>query len=177
MVIRNYFQQMHPHVSIRWLKQHIAINLNLGYILTRTITWAKDTRRLRRLLWRLDFAQVGADQLWRPDQTKPVCPGGEEMAGEPTPKVLVVFCSMLWKEGPRLLGGQRGDAEATDLTGAGGSLQVWTKQKNSAFTITSNRVAGAINILFLTLASPRQVFNLFFSLDNSHLHHLQKAQF
>ena len=63
MVIRNYFQQMHPHVSIRWLKQH-TINLHLGYILTRTITWAKDTRRLRRLLWRLDFAQVGADQLW-----------------------------------------------------------------------------------------------------------------
>ena len=51
------------------------------------------------------------------------------MAGEPTPKVLAVFCSMLWKEGPRLLGGQGGDAEATDLRGAGRSLQVWTRRK------------------------------------------------
>ena len=30
MVIRSYFQQMHPHVTIRWLKQQ-TINLHLGF--------------------------------------------------------------------------------------------------------------------------------------------------
>ena len=95
-------------------------------MLCRRITWAKDTRRLRRLLLRLDFAQVDADQLGF--ETKHVYPGGEEVAGEPTPKVLAVFCSMLWKEGPQLLGGQGRDAEATDLTGAGGSAQVQNKK-------------------------------------------------
>ena len=58
------------------------------------------------------------------------------MAGEPTPSVLAVLCSLLWKEGPRLLDGQGGDAEAADTARAGGSLQVnvqnWT---DTAFTI------------------------------------------
>ena len=106
--------------------KHQLASLIHTQLLNRTITWGKDTRKLRRLLWRLDFAQVDADHLGI--ETNHVCPGGEEMAGEPTPKVLAVFCSMLWKEGPRLRGGQGGDTEATDLTGAGGSLQVCSKQ-------------------------------------------------
>ena len=53
-----------------------------------------------------------------------ICPGGEEMAGEPTPSVLAVLCSLLWKEGPRLLDGQGGVAEAADTARAGGGLQV-----------------------------------------------------
>ena len=57
------------------------------------------------------------------------------MAGEPTPSVLAVLCSMLWKEGPRLLDGQREDAEAADTARAGASLQVWPfNRTNSAFT-------------------------------------------
>ena len=100
--------------------------MHLGYILTRAITWAKDTRKLRRLLRRLDFVQVDAGHLGR--ERKDVCLGGEEVAGEPTHRVLAVFCPMLWKEIPRLLAAQGGDAEATNLAGAGGSLQVCSKQ-------------------------------------------------
>ena len=55
MVIRSYFQQMHPNVTIRCAEQS---TFNLQSLLNRTITWAKDTRKLRRLLYRLDFAQV-----------------------------------------------------------------------------------------------------------------------
>ena len=55
MVIRSYFQQMHPNVTIRWFEHS---TFNLQFLFNRTITWAKDTRQLRRLLFRLDFAQV-----------------------------------------------------------------------------------------------------------------------
>ena len=42
-------------------------------------------------------------------------------------------------------------------------------QNRTAYMNSSTRMASDINILFLTLASPRQVFRLFFSSDNSHL--------
>ena len=126
MVIRSYFQQMHPNVCIRWLKQQ-STHLNLGYILTRAITWAKDTRKLRRLLRKLDYVQVDLDHPG--SERKDVCLGGEEVAGEPTQKVLAVFCSMLWRERPQLLAGKGSDPDGTDLPGAGGSLQVWTKKE------------------------------------------------
>ena len=56
MVIRNYFQRMHPHVTIRSSTSTVA---HLHHFNKRTITWGKDTRRLRRLLLELDFTQVG----------------------------------------------------------------------------------------------------------------------
>ena len=59
MVIRNYFQQMHPHVTIRWLANVSSTVAHLHHFNNRTITWGKDTRRLRRLLLELDFTQVG----------------------------------------------------------------------------------------------------------------------
>ena len=81
MVIRSYFQQMHPSVTIRCAEKS---TFNLHLLLTcRTITWAKDTRKLRRLLLRLDFAQVPSKiSIWR---RKNIYLGGEEMVGEPSP--------------------------------------------------------------------------------------------
>ena len=81
MVIRSYFQQMHPSVTIRCAEKS---TFNLHLLLTcRTITWAKDTRKLRRLLLRLDFAQVPSKiSIWR---RKNIYLGGEEMVGESSP--------------------------------------------------------------------------------------------
>ena len=126
MVIRSYFQQMHPHVGIRWLKQ-----LHNSTLLP--ISFPHQDNHLGEGHSQAEEAPFeaglcpGCTQMCTMiilEDTTYICPGGEEMAGEPTSSVLAVLCSLLWKEGSRLLDGQGGDAEEADTARAGGSLQV-----------------------------------------------------
>ena len=65
---------------------------------SRTITWGKDTRRLQRLLLKLDFTQVV--QLGEKN-FRHILPGGATMVGERAFKVLALLGSLLWGSGSR----------------------------------------------------------------------------